>query len=132
MHVRSFYALGTLLLAACEAAVNSGDYVEVRVVNSTGLSNVVVTVRDVSDEGTGTAIVTFSTPDDPPSVTGTLIRTAGEPVHFHVEAGREVTDHICHVDTDAIGNPDNVPTAVIYSESLRVVCQSGWQEEEAE
>ena len=27
---------------------------------------------------------------------------------------------------------DNVPTAVVYSEPLRIVCQSGWQEEETE
>jgi hypothetical protein len=57
--------------AACgEAAVNSGDYVEVRFVNSTGLSNVVVTVR-----GDDTSVTwTFSEPDDPPGVVGTGIQ----------------------------------------------------------
>jgi hypothetical protein len=34
------------LVACSDAAVNSGDYVEVRFVNSTGLSNVVVAMRD--------------------------------------------------------------------------------------
>jgi hypothetical protein len=128
MDRRTFLGAGALLLAACgEAAVNSGDYVEVRFVNSTGLSNVVVTVR-----GDDTSVTwTFSEPDDPPGVVGTGIQTAGQPVQFHVEAGEEITDHTCHVHADAIDNPSNVPTAVIYSQPLRVVCQSGWQEEEA-
>jgi hypothetical protein len=128
MDRRTFPGAGALLLAACgEAAVNSGEYVEVRFVNSTDLSNVVVTVRG----GDASATWTFSTPDDPPGVVGTGIQTAGQPVQFHVEAGEEITDHTCHVHADAIDNPSNVPTAVIYSQPLRVVCQSGWQEEEA-
>ena len=53
-------------------------------------------------------------------------------MRFHVEAGEEITDHTCHVHADAIGDEDNVPTAVIYSEPLRVACQSGWHEEETE
>ena len=97
--------------------------------NSTGLPNVVLTVTDESNGGSTTW--TFSEPDDPPAVVGTLIRTAGEPVQFHVEAGEETTEHTCHVHADAIDNPSNVPTAVIYGQPLRVVCQSGWQEEEA-
>src|SRR5918995_1747860 len=94
MDKRTFLGAGALLLAACgEAAVNSGDYVEVRFVNSTGLSNVVVTVRG----GDASATWTFATPDDPPGVVGTGIQTAGQPVQFHVEAGEEITDHTCHV-----------------------------------
>ena len=128
MDKRTFLGAGALLLAACgEAAVNSGDFVDVRFVNSTGLSNVVVTVRG----GDASATWTFATPDDPPGVVGTGIQTAGQPVQFHVEAGEEITDHTCHVHADAIDNASNVPTAVIYSQQLRVVCQSGWQEEEA-
>jgi hypothetical protein len=127
MDRRIFLGAGALLLAACgEAALNSGDYVDVRVVNSTGLSNVVVTVRG------GNATATTNVEPGAPMGLGTDIQTAGEPVHFHVEVGDQITDHTCHVHADAIGNPDNVPTAVIYSDPLRVVCQSGWQEEEAE
>ena len=123
--------LAAASVAGCgEAAVNSGDYVDVRVLNSTGLPNVVLTIRD--ENNGGSTIWTFSTPDDPPAVTGTLIQTAGEPVRFHVEAGEETTEHTCHVHADAVDNPSNVPTAVIYSEPLRVVCQSGWEEEETE
>jgi hypothetical protein len=79
----------------------------------------------------GSTTWTFSEPNDPPAVVGTLIRTAGEPVQFHVEVGEETTEHTCHVRADAIDNPSNVPTAVIYSQPLQVVCQSGWQEEQA-
>jgi hypothetical protein len=115
-----------LLLAACgEAPLNGGDYVEVLVVNSTGLSNVFVTVS--GDDGSGTSNVEPGAPLG----FGTSIQTAGEPVHFHVEVGDQVADHTCHVHADAVLNPDNVPTAVIYSDPLRVVCQSGWREEEA-
>ena len=32
------------------------------------------------------------------------------------------------IHADTIGDPDNIPTAVIYSEPLRVVCRSGGQE----
>jgi hypothetical protein len=123
----AFAASLCLMLAACEAALNSGPYVEVLVVNSTGLSNVVVTVSS----GGMSAAWTFFEPDAPPRGTGTDIQTAGEPVHFHVEVGDQITDHTCHVHADAVGNPDNVPTVVIYSEPLRMVCRSGWQEEEA-
>jgi hypothetical protein len=125
MYRAAFAASLCLLLAACEAALNSGDFVDVRVVNSTGLSNVVVTVRG------GNATTTTNVEPGAPMGLGTDIQTAGEPVHFHVEVGDQITDHTCHVHADAIGNPDNVPTAVIYSDPLRVVCQSGWQEEEA-
>ena len=115
-----------LLLAACEAQLNSGDYVEVLVVNSTGLSGVIVTVRG------GNATMTANVEPGAPLGLGTDIQTAGEPVHFHVEVGDQSTDHTCHVHADAIGNPDNVPTAVILGEPLRVVCRSGWQEQEIE
>jgi hypothetical protein len=125
MYRAAFAASLCLLPAACEAALNSGDYVEVLVVNSTGLSSVVVTVR--GGDMTGTTNVEPGAPIG----LGTDIQTAGEPVHFRVEVGDQITDHTCHVHVDAIGNPDNVPTAVIYSHPLRVVCQSGWQEEEA-
>jgi len=63
-----------------------------------------------------------------PTGTGTGIQTAGGPVHSHVEVGEEIADHTCHAHADAIGNPDNVPTAVILGQPLRVVCRSGWQE----
>jgi hypothetical protein len=115
------------LLAACgETALNSGDFVDVRVVNSTGLSNLTVTVHG------GDATTTTNVEPGAPSGIGTSIQTAGEPVRFQVEVGDLSTDHTCHVHTDAIGDPDNVPTAVILGEPLRVICQSGWQEEEAE
>jgi hypothetical protein len=112
------------LLAACEAALNSGDYVDVRVVNSTGLSNLMVTVRS------SYATVTTNVEPGAPMGLGTGIQTAGEAVHFHVEVGDQSTDHTCHVHADSIGDPDNVPTAVILGAPLRVVCESGWQEEE--
>ena len=122
MHQPSFGAFSVLLLAACEAAANSGDYVDVRVVNSTDLSNVLLTI--MGDRGT-TVIWTFSTPNDPAATTGTGIQTAGERVRFRVEAGKATTEHGCHVHSDAIGDPSNIPTAVIYGEPLRVVCLSG-------
>lgn len=126
MYRAAFAASLCLLLAACdEAPLNSGPYLDVRVVNSTGLSNVVVTVRS------GNATTLTNVAAGAPMGVGTDIQTAGEPVHFHVGVGDQTTDHTCHVHADAFGNPDHVPTAVIYSEPLRVVCQSGWQEEEA-
>jgi hypothetical protein len=126
MYRAAFAASMCLLLTACdEAPLNSGDFVDVRVVNSTGLSNVVVTDRG------GNATTTTNVESGAPMGLGTDIQTAGEPVHFHVEVGDQITDHTCHIHADAIGNPDNVSTAVVYSEPLRVVCQSGWQEEEA-
>jgi hypothetical protein len=116
-------------LAACgEQAVNAGDQVEVRVVDSTGLPNLVITVSTSS----GSSYTQNCEESCPPINAPTDIEMAGEAVQFHVEAGEETTDHTCHVHADAIGDPDNVPTVVIYSEPLRVVCQSGWQEEEAE
>jgi hypothetical protein len=129
MYRAAFAASVCLLLAACEAPVNGGDYVEILVVNSTGPSNVVVTVSDGGDLSS----FMFRSNVEPGArhVFGTDIQTAGEPVHFHVEVGDQVADHTCHVHADAVLNPDNVPTAVIYSDPLRVVCQSGWQEEEA-
>lgn len=125
---RAAIATGLCLLpAACgEAALNSGDFVEVRVVNSTGLSNLIVTVQG------GDATITTNVEPGAPIGLGTDVQMAGEPVHFHVEVRDQSTDHTCHVHADAIGNPDNVPTAVILGEPLRVVCQSGWLEEEAE
>jgi hypothetical protein len=127
----TFIGAGALLLVACgEPAVNSTSQVEIRVVNSTDLADVVVTVSWVSNDGTGSSTQTFLTPNQPMTVP-TGVNTAGEPLQFHVVAGEETTDHTCHVHADAIGNEDNVPTAVIYREPLRVVCQSGWQEEEA-
>ena len=124
--------LAAASLVGCgEPPLNSTSQVEIRVVNSTGLPDVAVTVSWVEQDGGGSSTHTFFAPDDPMTVsTGFL--AAGEPLQFHVEVGKETTDHTCHVDADAIGNPDNVPMAVIYSEPLRVVCQSGWQEEEAE
>lgn len=119
--------LATAALAGCgDAPMNSGDNVVVVVVNSTGLPDITVTVRG------GGAQVTANVPAGTRNGLGTGIETAGEPVQFHVEVGDEAADHICHVHADAIGNPDNVPTAVVHSEPLRVVCQSGWQEEETE
>ena len=45
----------------------------------------------------------------------------------------EIVDHTCHVHHGrAGGTPTTFRRAVIYSEPLRVVCQSGWQEEETE
>lgn len=116
-------------VAACsEPAINSGDQVVVRILNSTGLTDLVVRVRDDNS----TSIVTFEPDGANPGQVSTSVEAAGEPVHFHVEAGDETTDHTCHVHPDAVGNPDNIPMAVIYSEPLRVVCQSGWLEEEAQ
>jgi hypothetical protein len=115
-------------LAACsEPEVNSGDQVVVRVVNSTGLANVVVRVSDAGSSSE----TTLSAPGGASSLTlVTGIETAGAPARFEVTAGGETADHTCHVHADAIGNPDNLPTAVIYGDPLRVVCQSGWQETE--
>ena len=62
----------------------------------------------------------------------TGIESGGEPLHFHVEIGDEATDHTCHVHPDAVGNPDLVPVAVIHGGPLRVVCRSGWVEEETD
>ena len=124
--------LAAASLAACsEPQPNSSSQVEIRIVNSTGLSDVTVTVSWIDEDGGGSSTGTFNEPDDPMTAsTGFL--APGEPLQFHVEVGEETTDHTCHVHADAIGNEDNVPTAVIYSEPLRVVCQSGWQEEETE
>ena len=120
--------LAAASLAACgEQAVNAGDQVEVRVVDSTGLPNLVITVSTSGQSYTQTCEGSC-----PPINAPTDVGTAGEAVQFHVVAGEETTDHTCHVHADAIGNEDNVPTAVIYSEPLRVACQSGWQEEETE
>ena len=121
--------LAAASLAACgEQAVNAGDQVEVRVLDSTGLPNLVITVSTSS----GSSFTQTCEEGCPPINAPTDIETAGEAVQFHVEGGEETTDHTCHVHADAIGNEDNVPTAVVYSGRLRVVCQSGWQEEEAE
>jgi hypothetical protein len=114
------------LVACGDAPMNSGDYVVVAVVNSTGLPDIMVTVRG------GGSVTTANVPAGTRNGLGTGIETAGEPVQFHVEVGNETADHTCHVHADAIDNPDNVPTAVIYGEPLRIVCQSGWQEEESE
>jgi hypothetical protein len=115
-------------LAACgEQAVNAGDHVEVRVVDLTGLSNLVITVSTSGQWYTQTCDGSC-----PPINAPTDVQTEGEAVQFHVVAGEETTDHACHVHADTIGNQDNVPTAVIYSEPLRVACQSGWQEQETE
>jgi hypothetical protein len=120
------------LVACGEPEVNSTPQVEIRVVNSTGLSDVVVTVSWVKDEGGGSSTSTFYTPDRQSMVVPTDFLAAGDPLQFHAAVGKEATDHTCHVHADAIGNEDNVPTAVIYSEPLRVACESGWQEEEVE
>ncbi len=42
----------------------------------------------------------------------------------------ETTEHTCHLHADAVGNEDYHPRVVIYGEPLRVVCESGWLEEE--
>lgn len=121
--------LAAASLAACgEQAVNAGDQVEVRVVDSTGLPNLVIRVSTSS----GSSFTQTCEESCPPITAPTDAQTAGEAVRFHIEAGEETTDHTCHVHADAIGNEDNVPTVVVYSEPLRVVCQSGWQEEETE
>jgi hypothetical protein len=120
--------LAAASLAACEQAVNAGDQVEVRVVDSTGIPNLVITVSTSS----GSSFTQTCEGACPVINAPTDIETAGGAVLFHVEAGEETADHTCHVHADAIGNEDNVPTAVIYSGPLRVVCQSGWQEEGAE
>lgn len=123
------FILAVASLTACgEQAVNAGDQVEVRVVDSTGLPNLVITVSTSS----GSSYTQTCEESCPPINAPTDIERAREAVRFHVEGGEETTDHTCHVHADAIGNEDNVPTAVVYSEPLRVVCQSGWQEEEAE
>ena len=92
------------------AQQSSRDQVEVRVVNSTGLSNLVITVStagqsvypDLRHERVG-----------PPRIAPTGVETAGEPVQFHVEVGDETADHTCHVHARRrSGNRDNVPTAV--------------------
>ena len=125
-YVRILFAAASL--AACgEQAVNAGDQVEVRVVDLTGLSNLVITVSTSGQSSTQTC-----DGGCPPINAPTDVQTAGEAVRFHVVAGEETTDHTCHVHADAIGNEDDVPTAVIYSEPLRVACQSGWQEQETE
>lgn len=111
-----------------DAPMNSGRNVVVRVLNATGVPDGVVTVRD----GNATIVWTWSEGLTDSGGLGTGIETGGEPVHFQVEVGDETTDHTCHVHPDSVGNPDMVPTAVIYGEPLRVVCQSGWVEEEAD
>ena len=130
---------GLILLAATSVAgcsepeINSGRQVAIEILNLTGLSNLIVTVEDGTDEdGRTTNIVTFRPDGANPAQLSTGVEAAGEPVRFHVEVEDEIVDHTCHVHADAVGNPDNVPVAVIYSEPLRVVCQSGWEEEEGE
>jgi hypothetical protein len=129
-------AIGCLLLfAGCsEPPVNGGNQVAIELLNSTGLSHLVVTVEDSSGV-TGfvtTNTVTFEPSGANPAQLSTGVEAAGEPVRFHVEVGDEIVDHTCHVHHDAVGDPDNVPRAAVYGEPLRVVCQSGWQEEETE
>jgi hypothetical protein len=99
-------------------------YIEVLVANSTGLSGVMVTVRG------GGATATSNVEPGAPQGMGTDIEAAGEPARFHVEIAVILRTTRVHVHADAIGNPDNVSTAVIYGGPLRVVCRSGWQEEE--
>jgi hypothetical protein len=132
-YVRVILAAATL--AGCnEPPINSGPQVAIELLNSTGLSNLIVTVEDSGGVTNivSTNIVTFEPSGANPAQLSTGVQAAGEPVHFHVEVGDEIVNHTCHVHHDAVGNPDNVPRAVIYSEPLRVVCQSGWEEEEAE
>lgn len=130
--------LATATLGCSEPPINSGPQVAIEILNSTGLSNLTVTVQDgttqdgTTQDGTTTNIVTFMPEGANPEQVSTGVEAAGKPVHFHVEVGDEIVDHTCHVHRNAVGNPHNVPRAVIYSEPLRVVCQSGWQEEEAE
>jgi hypothetical protein len=124
-----------LLFAGCsEPPINGGPQVAIELLNSTGLSNLIVTVEDSSGvtDFVTTNIVTFEPSGANPAQLSTGVEAAGEAVHFHVEVGDEIVDHTCHVHHDAVGNPDSVPRAVVYSEPLRVVCQSGWQEEERE
>jgi hypothetical protein len=126
---------GVMLLVAAtlggcsEPPINSGPQVAIELLNSTGLSNLTVTVED---GGGVTNIVTFEPSGANPAQLSTGVEAAGEPVHFHLEVSDEIVDHTCHVHHEAVGNPDNVPRAVIYSEPLRVVCESGWQEKETE
>jgi hypothetical protein len=125
--------LAAASLAACgdDGAANNEPSepsdVVVKVVNSTGLPKVFAVVI-CGDAG---SIFTF-TPTNGPFLAGTETRTPGAPVQIKASAGEEYTEHTCHIHADAIDNEDNVPTAVIYSEPLRIVCQSGWQEEETE
>jgi hypothetical protein len=125
--------LAAVSLAGCsEPEINSGRQVAIEVLNSTALSSLTVTVED-GTVGDGTqSIVTFEPNGANPAQVSTGVEAAGELVRFHVEVEDEIVDHTCHVHADAVGNPDNVPRAVIHSEPLRVVCQSGWQEEETE
>jgi hypothetical protein len=108
--------LAAASLAACgEPPLNSTSQVEIRVVNSTGLSDVAVTVSWVEEDGGARQ----HTPSSHRMTVSTGFLAAGQPLQFHVEVGNETTDHTCHVHADAIGNPDNVPTAVIYRDPLR-------------
>jgi hypothetical protein len=122
--------LAAASLAACgddPAANNEPSDVDVMVVNSTGLPEVRAFVI-CGDQ----ASTYYFTPDNGPLIAGTGSRTPGTAVLFRALAGEESTEHTCHIHADAIDNPSNMPTAVIYSEPLRIVCQSGWQEEETE
>jgi hypothetical protein len=76
MYRAAFTASLWLLLAACGSALNSGDFIDVRVVNSTGLPSVGVTVSS------GNATTTTNVEQGAPMGLGTDIETAGEPVHF--------------------------------------------------
>ncbi|MGQ0702502.1 MAG: hypothetical protein ACT4PM_05140 [Gemmatimonadales bacterium] len=122
------------MLASCdgERITKPGDpEIEFRIVNSTGLSNVIVIVTEGATPRSGSWTgYTFFTPTQRPVVLGWFIRNVGDPVSFQVEAGGQTTDHVCHVHADTLGREDNIPTAVIYSQPLRIVCQRGWQEVE--
>ena len=128
-------ALTALALIGCEAAINSGRYPEVRIINST-VSEVVVTV-----EGGGAQLRTTIGPQQS-TVTGTGTSSAGSAVSFHVcpsSSGPspleclvdgEKADIVCHVLASAIGNLSNVPTITISAQPLQMACTSGWVESE--
>jgi hypothetical protein len=124
--------LSVVLLTSCERMTEPGDAeIMVRLVNSSGLSNVVVTVTEGPTPRSGSwRAWTFYRPTDPPAVLGWLIRNVGDPVSFQVQAAGQMSDHVCHVHADTLGRQDNIPTVVIYNQPLRVVCESGWQEVE--
>jgi hypothetical protein len=123
--------VATWLTACGDAPLNSGPNVVVQVLNATGAPDGIVTLRSGNADTEVWSITwTWSDGLTDSGGLGTGVETGGEPVRFHVEVGEDTVDHTCHVHPDAVGNPDLVPTAVIYSEPLRVVCQSGWVEEE--
>jgi hypothetical protein len=77
--------LAAASLAGCgEQAVNAGDQVEVRVVDSTGLLNLVITVSTSDQSYTQTCDGSC-----PPINAPTDVQTAGEAVQFHIVAGEE-------------------------------------------